>query len=101
MSVRDRGSILFGVLLVVVLATLVASTAMFRVRNNSDIVRASIRGDSSRTLLRSGIRAYLAELAEADTAGPQLRAAAELLERVTHDDDFIEFITLPAYARLD
>jgi hypothetical protein len=64
-SVRDRGSILFGVLLVVVLATLVASTAMFRVRNNSDIVRASIRGDSSRTLLRSGIRAYLAELAEA------------------------------------
>lgn len=49
----------------VVLATLVASTAIFRVRNNSDIVRASIREDSSRTLLRSGIRAYLAELSEA------------------------------------
>ena len=65
MTSSRRGSILFGVLLVVVLATLVASTAMFRVRNNSDIVRASIREDASRSLLRSGIRVYLVELAEA------------------------------------
>jgi len=64
-----RGSILLGVLLVVVLATLVASTAMFRVRNNTDIVRASIREDSSRALLRSGLRILLAEF---ETARPDL-----------------------------
>lgn len=64
-----RGSILFGVLLVVVLATLVASTAMFRVRNNTDIVRASIREDSSRALLRSGLRVLLAEF---EAARPDL-----------------------------
>lgn len=64
MSVSRRGSILFGVLLVVVLATLVAATAVYRVRNNTDIVRASIREDSSRALLRSGLRVYLSEFAE-------------------------------------
>ncbi|MFI4853827.1 MAG: helix-hairpin-helix domain-containing protein [Phycisphaerales bacterium JB065] len=64
MSSRRRGSILFGVLLVVVLATLVATTAVYRVRNNTDIVRASIREDSSRALLRSGLRVYLSEFAE-------------------------------------
>lgn len=60
-----RGSILFGVMLVVVLATLVASTAVFRVRNNTDIVRASIREDSSRALLRSGLRVLLTEFEDA------------------------------------
>lgn len=57
--------------------------------------------DIDAKLVREWHAEIVAELAEADTAGPQLRAAAELLERVTHDDDFIEFITLPAYARLD
>ncbi len=65
MNSSRRGSILFGVLLVVVLATLVATTAVSRVRNNTDIVRASIREDSSRALLRSGLRVYLAEFAAA------------------------------------
>lgn len=64
-----RGSILFGVLLVVVLATLVATTAMYRVRNNTDIVRTSIREDSSRALLRSGLRVLLTEF---EAARPDL-----------------------------
>lgn len=41
----------------------------------------------------------LATLREAPH-GPNLDAAAELLRQVTADDDFVEFITLPAYARL-
>jgi len=69
MNLRDRGSVLFGVMLVVVLATLVATTTMFRVRNNADIVRASIREDSSRALLRSGIRVWLTEF---EAARPDL-----------------------------
>lgn len=69
MNIRDRGSILFGVMLVVVLATLVATTTMFRVRNNADIIRASIREDSSRALLRSGLRVLLSEF---EAARPDL-----------------------------
>jgi malate synthase len=41
------------------------------------------------------------ELREEGSVGEQLDAAAELLEHVTHSDEFIEFITLPAYDRLD
>ncbi len=56
--------------------------------------------DIDADLVRRWQAEIVAELAE-DGGGPQLRAAAELLERVTHDDNFIEFITLPAYDRLD
>ncbi|MBY6203284.1 malate synthase A [Halomonas denitrificans] len=63
------------------------------------------RLDDGRDIDADRVRAWqaeiVAELAEDGTAGPQLHAAAELLDRVTHDDEFIEFVTLPAYARLD
>jgi len=62
---KRRGSILLGVLLVVVLATLVATTAAYRARANTDMARASLRESESRALLRSGLRVVLAEFAEA------------------------------------
>lgn len=61
--IRRRGSMLLGVMLVVVLATLIAATATHRASANADLARVSLREGESRSLLRSGVRVYLSEFA--------------------------------------
>jgi len=41
------------------------------------------------------------EIGEAEYANGHFQQAADLLERITAEDEFIEFITLPAYEQLD
>jgi len=53
------------------------------------------------TWLQETLAAIRSEIGEAAFDNGAWRAAGELLEQATSDDDFIEFITLPAYARLD
>ena len=61
--------------------------------------------DDGRAIDADLVRTFQAEIVDELRAegslGDQLDAAAELLDSVTHSDDFIEFITLPAYDRLD
>jgi malate synthase len=61
--------------------------------------------DDGRNIDAELVRGWQAEIVDElraeGSVGDQLDAAAELLERVTHSDEFIEFITLPAYDRLD
>jgi malate synthase len=49
------------------------------------------------------VRETLAEVkaALADTAGPYLDTACELFEQVALAEDFVDFLTIPAYAHLD
>ncbi|HTI20237.1 MAG TPA: malate synthase A, partial [Kutzneria sp.] len=46
------------------------------------------------------VRQVLAEVKET-LAGDHLDEAAELFEQVALDDDFVDFLTLPAYAKID
>jgi len=56
-------------------------------------------------LIREWIREALSKIrdraGEAELSADGVEQAAELLEQVTADDDFAEFITLPAYSKLD
>ena len=53
-------------------------------------------------LVRTFIGDALDEIrAESEGAHSKFEQAAELLQAVTDDDDFVEFITLPAYSKLD
>ena len=52
-------------------------------------------------LVKSWQAEIVDELRAEGALGDHLDAAAELLSAVTYRDDFIEFITLPAYDRLD
>jgi malate synthase len=42
-----------------------------------------------------------ADVGDAEFAGGNYREAAELLDKITLDDDFIEFLTLVAYEEID
>jgi malate synthase len=55
---------------------------------------------TSASVLRS-IEAVLAELSASEMARPRLRDAREVFEAVALPPDFAEFLTLPAYDRLD
>lgn len=55
--------------------------------------------DLIRTFISEALEEIRAETG--DEAAGAYEQAAELLETVTADDDFVEFITLPAYSKLD
>ena len=52
-------------------------------------------------LIRGWIREALEKIREEGGSVQPVEEAARLLEQVTADDDFVEFITLPAYSKLD
>ena len=52
-------------------------------------------------LIRGWIREALEKIREEGGGVQPVEEAARLLEQVTADDDFVEFITLPAYSKLD
>ena len=52
-------------------------------------------------LIRGWIRVSLEKIREEGGGVQPVEEAARLLEQVTVDDDFVEFITLPAYSKLD
>ena len=52
-------------------------------------------------LVRGWIREALEKIREEGGDVQPVEEAARLLEQVTADDDFVEFITLPAYSKLD
>jgi len=52
-------------------------------------------------LIRGWIGEALEKIREEGGHAEAFEQAAELLEAVTADDDFVEFITLPAYSKLD
>ncbi len=52
-------------------------------------------------LIRGWIRESLEKIREEGGGVQPVEEAARLLEQVTADDDFVEFITLPAYSKLD
>ena len=52
-------------------------------------------------LIRHWIGEALVDIREHTGDAEALEQAAELLKTVTADDDFVEFITLPAYSKLD
>ena len=54
-----------------------------------------------RDLVRRWIGEALVDIREQAGDAEAFEQAAELLETVTTDDDFVEFITLPAYSKLD
>ncbi|MBS2539156.1 malate synthase A [Catenulispora sp. NF23] len=66
-------------------------------------VHNGTRLDTGETVTRELVLAVLAETrsALAEEAGPQLAAACELFEQVALSEEFAEFLTLPAYERID
>ncbi len=41
------------------------------------------------------------EVAKIQAGGPKLDEARELFDRITTDEQFVEFLTLPGYEKLD
>ncbi|GAB3907016.1 malate synthase A [Kibdelosporangium lantanae] len=62
-------------------------------------VRNSVVLDDGRTVTADLVRSVLAEV-KAELDLPHLDEAAELFEQVALGDDFVDFLTLPAYERI-
>jgi malate synthase len=63
-------------------------------------VRHGARLEDGRAVTRDLVRAFLDDEVRRWSVGNSLDAARDLFEQVTLSDDFVEFLTLPAYERL-
>jgi malate synthase len=64
-------------------------------------VRNSVVLDDGQTVTAELVRSVLAEVRAELAELPHLDEAAELFDQVALADDFVDFLTLPAYDKID